>query len=88
MGLRTVSENGTPLNTRQAYGRRLIILAGPLVWLDWLFATDWAQTFLVERRIRVMAGGHQRLFDMIFHTIVIADPAHTRRNTTTMSAKR
>lgn len=74
MGMRTVSQDGTPLSLEQALGRRLSILGGPLVYVDWLFATDQVRALLADHGIRIDPGRRQRLFDMIFHTMVIFDP--------------
>lgn len=75
MGLRTVSQDGTPMKLSQSFGRRLSILAGPLVYVDWLFSTDRVRALLADLGVRIERGRRQRLLDMIFHTVVIADPA-------------
>lgn len=80
MGLRTVAQDGTPMALMQSFGRRLSILGGPLVYIDWLFTTDPVRALLADLGIRVERGRRQRLFDMIFHTVVIADPTPVFRH--------
>lgn len=79
MGLRTVSQNGTPLTPGQSFGRRLSILGGPLVYVDWLFTVDPVRALLADLGITIQRGRRQRLLELIFHTVVIADPTPVLR---------